>query len=250
VNILKKNSRKSIFFWVVISTVGVLTLGAVTFYTASTRYTGTEFSPYSFQIRDFSYQSNLFSAFGRGVTTVDAGAPCSSTDIMKHLTNATQTPVALARWDLVRTESGVGSLPYLGEAAILVNSIKVHDFLSNEVAWERWSADHPKLAAILWPAIQQMAIHHAYFVIPELLAEIERTEPEESKIREKIAKFSISGALLQSERLVAMEDWDQVLETIRWGLSFGDNDRDETASLARLRELLRLTTPHVTTAGK
>jgi len=136
------------------------------------------------------------------------------------------------------------------EKPILVNSIKVNDFLSNELAWERWSVDQPKLAAILWPAIQQIAIYHAYFVIPELLAEIERTEPKESKIREKIAKFSISGALLQSERLVVMEDWDQALETIRWGLSFVDNDRGETASLARLRELLRLTTPHVTTAGQ
>lgn len=241
-NVLKKNSRKSIFFWIAVALAGVLSLGALAIYSPSTRYTGTEFSPYSFQTREFQYQLNLFSSLGRGVTTVDVGIPCSSPEITKHLTNSTQNPIALARWDLVQTDTGAGSRSYQGEAAVLVNSLKIYDFSTNMLAWERWSADNPSLAAILWPAIQQIAIHHAYFVIPELLSEIERTKPDESEILEIIAKSSVSGALLQSEKLVALEEWEQALESIRWGLSFAENDRDDSPNRNRLRELLSLTT--------
>ncbi len=241
-NVLKKNNRKSIFFWIAIVLTSALPAWALIAYSTSAQYTGTEFSPYSFQTREFQHQLNLFSSFGRGVTTVDAGIPCSSPEITKHLTNATQTPVALARWDLVQTETLPGSLPYRGEAAILVNALKIYDFSTNEFAWERWSTDNPKLAKILWPAIQQIAIHHAYFVIPELLSEIKLSKPDESEILEIIAKSSVSGALLQSEKLVALEKWEQALECIRWGLSFAKNDRDDSPNRDRLRELLSLAT--------
>ncbi|MCY2973460.1 MAG: hypothetical protein NTW52_02205 [Planctomycetota bacterium] len=249
-NVLKKNSRKSIFFWIAVALAGVLPLWALTVYSTSTQYTGTEFSPYSFQTREFQYQLNLFPSLGRGVTTVDTGIPCSSPEITKHLTNATQTPIALARWDLVRTDTGAGSRPFQGEAAILVNTLKIQDSSTRILAWELWSTDNPSLAAILWPAIQQIAIHHAYFVIPELLSEIERTKPDESEISEIIGKFSISGALLQSERLVALEEWEQALECIRWGLSFAESQREESPNGKRLRELVSLTTSHVDTEKK
>jgi hypothetical protein len=250
VNVLKKNSQKTIFFWIAVALASVVSLGSLAVFSTSTQYTGTEFSPYSFQTREFKYQLNLFSSLGRGVTTVDVGIPCNSPEIIKHLTNATQTPIALARWDLVETDAGTGSRPHQGEAAILVNTLKIYDSSTRMLAWERWSADNPSLAAILWPAIQQIAIHHAYFVIPELLSEIDRTTPDESEIIEKIAKFSISGALLQSERLAELEDWEQALECIRWGLSFAENDRDESPDRKRLRELLSLTTSHVQTEKK
>jgi hypothetical protein len=248
VNVLKKNSRKSIFFWIAVALASVVSLGALTAYSTSTQYTGTEFSPYSFQTREFLYQLNLFSSLGRSATTVDIGIPCSSPEITKHLTNATQTPIALARWDLVQTDTGTGTRPYQGEAAILVNVLKIHDFSTNDLVWERWSADNPSLAAILWPAIQQIAIHHAYFVIPELLSEIKLSKPDESEILEIIAKSSVSGALLQSEKLVAFEEWEQALDCIRWGLSFAKNDRDDSPNRDRLRELLSLTTMKVNPA--
>jgi hypothetical protein len=217
------------------------------------RYEGIEFSPYSFQTRAFVYQLPVFSRFGKGVTTIDVGSPIASSDIMQYLSTPTQTPVALARWDLVQTGGTASASPYLGEAATLVNSIKNITFSANQMNWEGWSADHPSLAAILWPAVQQIAIHHAYFVIPELLAEIERGGPQESKIREKIEKFSISGAILQSERLIAMKDWENAVATIRWGLSFGDNEDDapqkndhqDSSNRGRLRELLRQAEPNV-----
>ena len=233
-----KSKLKRLSFRIFVALGIVALLGSAWFSVYLSSYDGIEFSPYSFQTRTFNFQK-IFSS--KGKTTVDVSNRCKSTNVLKHLTNSTQNPSALARWDLVSSNGPLGGLQYRGEASGLVVALETYDSKKMELVWDNWSADHPLLARILWPAIQKISIHHAYFVIPELLGEVLELESEEI-LKLKITKYSLYGALLQSERLVEQKKWDEAKSTLQWGISLCQDpdwkDSLEGIQLQKLNELV------------
>lgn len=217
-------------------------LGSAWFTVYLSSYGGLEFSPYSFQTRAFNFQKIFFL---KGKTTVEISKPCKSTNVLKHLTNSTQNPNALARWDLVSSNVLQGGQQSRGEASVLVVALETYDSSKMDLVWDNWSVEHPKFAAILWPAIQKISIHHAYFVIPELLGEVLEIESE-VLLMSKITKYSLYGALLQSERLVEQSKWEEAKSTLQWGVSLcQDSDWKESAEGLQLQKLNALVTSNL-----
>lgn len=232
----RKSNRKCHTFIGLIAIAVVALLGLI--YISSRNYEGVEFSPYSFQTRSFNYRLSIFSGFSQGTMIVEPSAAFCSTDVTKYLSNSTQSPVALSRWDLVNSGSLTIDGTFRGEASVLVEALQMFDSKANDTVWGKWSFDNPKLAAVLWPSIQELAIHNIYFVIPELLMQIPDLKTTE-RLDQEIAKFSVSGALIQSERLVAMNRSVEAKSVIEWGLSISQRRvLWESPEVRQLQQLL------------
>ncbi len=91
-----------------------------------------------------------------------------SHEISMHLSNSSVTS-GVNRWDLVNFRRDLQILTQWVKAAILTDILGDENHALSE-SWKDWSVNKPKLAAILWPAIQQLAIHQAYFAVPNCLS--------------------------------------------------------------------------------
>ena len=147
----------------------------LTWIATSSRVSGSEFSPDTFQTRTFQYfrvpgiRLQLYSTrYSQPQAT-----PGASFDILKHLQNkSSQSP----RWDLVEAQQGATTEKY--PAALLVGALEIRNSTYTPL-WEHWSAAHPAKAAILWPLVQQLALDGQYLLIPQLLSNaLESEEPQ------------------------------------------------------------------------
>jgi hypothetical protein len=191
---------------------------------------GTEFSPYSFNKREFETRSWL------GRTVVQPSTLACPREISKHLTNAARTS-GIDRWDLIEHSNGVwGSEQF--EASILSSYFKMlnHD---RDFFWEKWSSEHPELAKILWPSVQQLAIYQAYFAIPELMQLAERC-PSTSELRREIASISLQAGLDQGQRHLAKRELDEARMAIEWAKNFGSSPALELLESNVRAELAKL----------
>jgi hypothetical protein len=69
------------------------------------------------------------------------------------------------QWDLITISRGIGDAQP-ADALFLTESLQLK---SHGNLWETWSESHPKLAKILWPAVQKLAQRELYILIPRLL---------------------------------------------------------------------------------
>ncbi len=152
-----------------------------------------------------------------GGTVVQPSTLACSIEISKHLTNSTRAN-GIERWDLVHYSTSFGQLVD-SEASILVNGFEAIDHNEDKI-WEKWSKDYPAQAAILWPAIQKLAIHRAYFAIPELL-HFAATSPTKQDLADHVERISRLAAADQVARLVEKKDFSEARLTLEWGESFG-----------------------------
>ncbi|MDZ4851950.1 MAG: hypothetical protein SGI77_21895 [Pirellulaceae bacterium] len=177
------------------------------------RTSGTEFSPISFTCRDFKI------SLWTGGTVVQPAYLACSTDISKHLTNSTRSN-GNERWDLVDywklTQGRVNS-----EASILTQCMTAEN-AERELVWENWSKDNPKLAKILWPAVQQLAMHRAYFSVPELLR-IAVASPPTNELRSEINRISSRAAVDQIARHIAKKEFSDARIALDWARNFGSS---------------------------
>lgn len=181
---------------------------------------GTEFSAISFTCRDFKISP------WTGRTVVQPSYLACSSEISKHLTNSTRT-IGNERWDLVDywtlMQGRVNS-----EASILTQSMRAEN-AEHELVWENWSKDNPKLAKILWPAVQQLSMHRAYFALPELLR-IAAASPPGNELRSEINRLSSRAAVDQIARHIAKKEFSDARLTLVWAREFGSSselDRHE-----------------------
>jgi hypothetical protein len=122
---------------------------------------GEELNPANFQKRSFLVYrlpgTNLqFLPTFR--SPIGSSAPA---EVLRNLTPNATSP----GWHIVKSDS------YGGEffpASLLVNALSRNDTDWNPY-WDGWSKTNPKLASILWPTIQSMAIGQLYNEIPETL---------------------------------------------------------------------------------
>ncbi|WP_204469927.1 hypothetical protein, partial [Bifidobacterium pullorum] len=108
---------------------------------------GEEFCPQLFQKRDFSYQRIPGTKIRISKTSLSPSvSPCSK-NILTHLTASNQTD-----WHVSTVQSGVISNT-LGPK-ILISYLQSTNADGSSV-WDKWSFDHPRYAAILWPIVQE-----------------------------------------------------------------------------------------------
>ncbi len=178
-------------------------------------YQGTEFSPYTFSSREFETGRWL------GKTVVQPAVLACPQEISKHLTNATRTD-GVERWDLVEYSRGIRSGKIL-EASVLMTAFETRN-PENGLFWESWSKKHPDLAKILWPAIQQLAIHRSYFAMPELFR-IATTNPSTTELKNAIEAISMQAGLDQGERHVAKKEFPEARIAVEWAKTFGNSPK-------------------------
>jgi hypothetical protein len=177
------------------------------------RYEGSEFSPYSFNVREF-YIGRWF-----GKMVVQPARLVCSMEISKHLTNAARSS-GVERWDLVECSHSVQGIDPC-EASVLIEAFQARDS-ENDLFWEKWSKEHPELAKILWPAVQQLAIHRGYFAIPSLLQQA-ATTPTPEELTSLIVATSMRAAIDQSHRELAKREFNEARITLEWGKSLGSS---------------------------
>ncbi len=61
------------------------------------------------------------------------------------------------------------------DADLLIDQLLLNP--DGDLYWKKWSNDHPKLAAVLWPVIQKLAERELYILMPRLF---EFAQPDQS----------------------------------------------------------------------
>jgi hypothetical protein len=175
------------------------------------KHEGSEFSPFSFGVRQFHIRR-----WPRSTVLSPASLICSM-EISKYLTNSVRTS-GVERWDLVRCSPSIEGVDAF-EASILVDALKTYDS-SSDLFWEKWSKKSPSLAKILWPAVQQLAIHRAYFAIPELLKHA-ASNPPEKELAQLITTTCLQAGIDQSLRELAKQEFNEARISAQWAKTFG-----------------------------
>ncbi len=150
---------------------------------------GEEFSPDTFEVRSFSYyRIPLTEIQVKAVRHHTFGSALRDHLIRKNLLpkSANDTP----RWDLVYRQNLWSREAILGDAQFLVDFLP--DFRDGwDDEWLTWTQDHPDLAAILWPAVAELARTNLYIFVPDLLelAEVaEQPDDLERQIDQTLAE--------------------------------------------------------------
>lgn len=121
---------------------------------------GEEFCPQTFQIRDFHYRRMPWIKMIVSPTKLNLKALPVSTSVLQHIKRLPQE-----RWDIVHVSEGV--MQDIRPPKILIQAIS--SSTSTGSFWDSWSDEHPDLAAVTWPIIQQAAVSQSYEIIPDIL---------------------------------------------------------------------------------
>lgn len=127
----------------------------------------------------------------------------------------------LDRWDLVEFHR-VGADKQRGEAAILAQLVQ-HDPMQ-QFSWSGWSTDHPKRAAELWPAVQDLSIIGMYWGVPKLF-DLYRAAEENVTFQPERDQLMIDICRESAEELIAQELWDEADATVKVGQKYGSDSR-------------------------
>ena len=156
-------------------------------------YSGTEFSPDDFSVRQFSYGYDpIMGSVVRG-RTFD---PNFYQYIMPDLVgNKYIQPIFKKKktWHLIE-DNGAYQHGYSADsdAHLLVDFLCLKDE-NGENKWTVWNSDHPKLAKIFWPLIAEMAQDEIYLTVGDVLTfalDGDHSKPKRFKadLREKVAE--------------------------------------------------------------
>ncbi len=189
---------------VVLVLVGTL-IGGVLFTMGFGRVTGREFSPEAFALREFRYyQLPLLSIPLSRVRRKDVSLP-------DYLVQGNFIKVAPAQnWHLVSATKGWRRYTPHGPE-VLLGYLQARDS-GGAYYWDRWSAQHPDRASVLWPLVVELARLNLYPAIPDLMrwAEAEKERPVaefQQRLNEQLAArcLELADVLEGSEPQVAMD---------------------------------------------
>lgn len=148
--------------------LGLLVIIAAYFH--ATSVSGIELNAATWELREFSFRRDPFT--NRQWTGIRHSAPLhfplwsSGTGQTTAKLDPTIRPLlrnrVAARWDLVELQGR-----RTGPAAILTESLGAYT-KNFDYAWTRWTSDHPRKAALLWPAIHTLVELEAYPWLPSL----------------------------------------------------------------------------------
>lgn len=153
---------------------GSLTVMAVL---ASGNVSGTEFSPTTFEVRQFSYYE--LPVVHLQLTPVERSNQSPVLD--SFLENEKLLPPSGGSnvdWHLVSVERS-GITVQEGDAELLVRYLQASGFGVN-ISVLDWSKKHPELAKAFWPVIIRIARRHEYILIPDVFSlALEAKTPQE-----------------------------------------------------------------------
>jgi len=200
-------------------------LFGIPFFFANMSISGQEFCPQLFQKRDFSYWRLPGTKIRIGRTTLfPAVSPCSKF-ILQTLASGATTDwhVATLRYGTVSRELG---------AKILIDYLEAKD-ADGANAWDAWSFKNPQQAAVLWPIVQQVAIHEMYHCVPELLRSA-KSEIDVNEFDKSLRMVCLVAAQTKLKALRESKDSDREKILSRWVLELTD-DYQEDVEFAKIR---------------
>ncbi|MEM6690412.1 MAG: hypothetical protein AAF664_13350 [Planctomycetota bacterium] len=137
------------------------------------RVHGSEFSPSDFSIREFHfYEVPLLHTQITPIkrTTRTLGFPRYL--VAQSLIDSSKSDPPV--WHLASIGRG-GTAPEDADAGLLVDQFNLT--IDGKEFWRTWSDDHPKIAAVLWPVIQDLAYEELYVLVPDVLEEALKQTP-------------------------------------------------------------------------
>jgi len=149
---------------------------------------GVEFAADAFLRRKFDYyEIPLIRVQVSGIERSDSTGPVENYLLGQKLVRL-RTPAASAprRWDLVNARQNSVQRAF-GEAGILCRYLDMRDADGAHI-WLTWSKDHPELARILWPEVQNVAEKQLYFLIPELFQRARKAD-DAKRFQTEIKQF-------------------------------------------------------------
>ena len=202
------------------------------------RVEGEEFSPHSFQRRRFRYVE--IPLLGIQVTPIDRQGTTNDLErYLRLLPSVVQSPVS-KRWDLVRVKR-VGQDWEEDDGLILCMYLDALD-AEGQLHWYTWSQQHPKLAAELWPVVQQLAQNQMYVLVP--VAFRLATTTSDATHLGSLLKASLASEYLNLA--IASRNINQHQQALQWiknGLEIDPENQDLLQEQARsLRDKAGATT--------
>lgn len=148
-----------------------LPLAMVVFVAMFGRVSGSEFSPNTFEQRQFSYYEIPFVKI-QVMPVQRSAVPSGLHNLLmaNSLIPPSKTP---DRWDLVATNQTEGYSPEC-DAAILANYLNDDPWAGNR--WTLWTEEHADLANVFWAKVADMARFSRYLIIPSLFRAAERAD--------------------------------------------------------------------------
>jgi len=164
------------------------------------RHQGVEFSPYTFERRTYSYiEVPLIhwqcTANRRTTLTNKLETKLRSDSLVRPLAKDESR-----RWDLLASNR-FKLRPGDTDASILCAYLDLVD--ERGLIWLRWTKEHPKLAAELWPRVQLLAKDQLYIYTPALFTAA-RLESDPDKLSARL-----NAALAESYLSVATSQQEQ-----------------------------------------
>ena len=161
--------------WIIVSIVGVIGIGLGSIWGTYSygHVEGDEFSPDTFTRREYSYyQIPIIRMQITGIDRTDNTGALEShlkTNGIVTVQNATKPA-----WHTIQASEG-GSLLPPGDAAILYRYMGQAN-APGGVLWIDWSMANANFAAVLWPAVAQLARDELYILIPDLMAQAAKSK--------------------------------------------------------------------------
>src|SRR5262245_52966935 len=125
---------------------------------------GLEFCPQTFERRSYSYyELPIVRIQVTGERSEDLTGPTEQYVALKHITAA---PSDKKDWHVLVGSRGT-RLRRPGDAGILLQYLDATES-DNAHRWVQWSNKNKPLAQLLWPAVQQLAVHNLYICVPDL----------------------------------------------------------------------------------
>lgn len=162
---------------------------------------GIEFCPQTFERRSYSFYE--LPLIGKQVTAT----------MHEDLTGITETTLKTDKhiaplggqkdWHIIIGTRGYRVLRK-GDASILVQYLDTKDH-DEDLRWVKWSDEHPKLAAVFWPAVQTLARHELYIFMPDLF-DVAQSHDDPAKLKQALDEFLADKLLFLARRLQEQED--------------------------------------------
>jgi hypothetical protein len=171
---------------------------------------GTEFCPQTFERRSYSYyEVPLIRLQVTGERHEDlTGDTAKSLLADKHITPVTGGEVD---WHVLAGSRGTsGRRP--GDAGILMLYLDATEDGSN-FRWKHWSEQHKEAAAVLWPAVQQLAMRNLYVFVPDLFDLAKRID-DAATLKEQVDRALAQKLLYLARKQLSRGNRDEARRTL------------------------------------
>jgi len=208
----------------------LIALFSIPIFFANAAIRGQEFSPHLFQNREFTYRRLPGTKIRISKTSLSPGISPCSTSVLTHLAPGNRTD-----WHVAEIQQGA-TLQELGPK-ILIDYLKATDANGAQV-WDAWSFRNPAHAAVLWPIVQQVAIHDLYFCVPDLFRCASHGF-DITKMKRELLVICLKSARTKLLEFTEKNDSQSISELRNWTTSLVKEVDDEPILHELLLELTR-----------